>query len=125
MIKADDMMREVAWLKNEGKTYVQICEALGISKSYVNLLVRAAKNNGLVKERGKSTTRHAIRAAALSRYGVQYGRIGDVMCKLSRDQFTWLCAEVEKGGYENVAEYLTELVRDEHAGSVDVDGQKG
>ena len=64
--------------------------------------------------RPKSETPSARHTLARDAYAVHYGHIKDIAQALNNDQFDWLCAETAKIGCESIAEYLTEIVRDEY-----------
>jgi hypothetical protein len=64
--------------------------------------------------RPKSETPSARHTLARDAYAIRYGHIRDIVQVLDSDQFEWLCASTAKVGCENIAEYLTELARDEY-----------
>jgi hypothetical protein len=63
--------------------------------------------------RPKSETSSARHALARDAYAIRYGHVRDIVQALDNDQFDWLCASAARIGCGTVAEYLTELARDE------------
>ena len=64
--------------------------------------------------RPKSETPSARHTLARDAYAIHYGHIKDIAQALDNDQFDWLCASTAKINCESIAEYLTELVRDQY-----------
>jgi hypothetical protein len=64
--------------------------------------------------RPKSETPSARHTLARDAYAVHYGHIKDIAQALNNDQFDWLCASAARINCESIAEYLTEIVRDEY-----------
>lgn len=67
--------------------------------------------------RAKSETPSARHTFARDAYAIHYGNIRDIVQALDNDQFEFLCASAAKINCESLAEYLTELVRDQYAES--------
>ena len=63
--------------------------------------------------RPKSETPSARQTFARDAYALRYGHIRDIVQALDNDQFDWLCESTARIGCDTVAEYLTELARDE------------
>ena len=64
--------------------------------------------------RPKSETPSARHTLARDAYAIRYSNIRTIVQALDNDQFDWLCAETAKIGCASIAEYLTEIVRDEY-----------
>jgi hypothetical protein len=64
--------------------------------------------------RPKSETPSARQTFARDAYAIRYGHIKDIAQALDSDQFDWLCASTAEINCASIAEYLTELVRDEY-----------
>ena len=64
--------------------------------------------------RPKSETPSARHTLARDAYAIHYGHIRNIVQALDNDQFDWLCASTAKINCESIAEYLTELVRDQY-----------
>ena len=64
--------------------------------------------------RPKSETPSARHTFARDAYSIRYGRMGTIVQALDSQQFEWLCASAAKINCESIAEYLLELIRDEH-----------
>ena len=64
--------------------------------------------------RPKSDTPSARHTLARDAYAIRYGHIKDIAQALDNDQFDWLCASAARIGCDSIAEYLTELVRDQY-----------
>ena len=64
--------------------------------------------------RPKSETPSARHTLARDAYAIRYGNIRTIVQALDNDQFDWLCASAAKINCESIAEYLTELLRDEY-----------
>ena len=74
--------------------------------------------------RPKSETPSARHTLARDAYAVHYGHIKDIVQALNNDQFDWLCASAARINCESIAEYLTELVRDQYEEAEEAKGQK-
>jgi hypothetical protein len=64
--------------------------------------------------RPKSETPSARHTLARDAYAIRYSNIRTIVQALDNDEFDWLCAETAKIGCASIAEYLTELVRDQY-----------
>ena len=63
--------------------------------------------------RPKSETPSARHTLARDAYAIRYGSIRNIVHALDNDQFDFLCASAARINCESIAEYLTELVRDQ------------
>ena len=45
---------------------------------------------------------------------IRQGRISNMMLALSKEEKVWLVGEAHKDGYETIAEWLTDLVREKY-----------
>ena len=64
--------------------------------------------------RPKSETPSARQTFARDAYAIRYSNIRTIVQALDNDQFDWLCASTAEINCASIAEYLTELVRDEY-----------
>jgi hypothetical protein len=71
--------------------------------------------------RPKSETPSARHTFARDAYAIRYGNIRNIVHALDNNQFDFLCASAARINCESIAEYLTELVRDQYEES---EGQK-
>lgn len=104
----------VAALRLAKKSNTEIGQILGFSYEQVVRRIARARQRGLIPPKTKAEPRQAARDF-VKNYSKSMGHVGDVMVALSKDQQRWLMGEATKLGCQTIAEYLTELVRDEHA----------
>jgi hypothetical protein len=104
----------VAVMRRAGNTPHEIAQTLGKSYTFALQAQRRAQQMGLLppKIKPKPATRTSVRDFVCN-YGMRQGRIGDVIAELSAEQQNWLLLKSSRLGCSTVAEYLTELVRDE------------
>lgn len=108
-------VQRVAEMRNAGATYDDIAKVLNRSKGVVGRDVMRARQLGLMAER-KGVDNAKSRRDYHVQQGVMLGRMSDIVEGIERDQFEWLTEQVRLlGDGATLAEYLTELVRDEHA----------
>jgi len=109
--------RRVAELHMAGHSHAAIQLATGLGYTKVVRAVVAARKAGMIPPRKlKAPPRQRVKDILASRK-VRLGYMSDVLLGLTPDQLDWLATEVAGGGYESVAEYTLELVRDAHAES--------
>lgn len=106
-------INEVAVMRRAGNSNREIAETLGISYDRVVRCVSQARKRNLLPPKPKAEPRQAVRDF-VNNYGKRQGRISHVMIALSKEQRLWVMREVTKLECDSVAEYITELVRDEY-----------
>lgn len=112
-------VQRVAEMRNAGATYAEIAKTMNRSEAVVARDVRRARELGLMPA-FQHVDNPGTRRNYLAQQRVMPGRMSDVVEGIERDQFEWLTEQVRLlGDGATLAEYLTELVRDEHAKDVD------
>lgn len=107
-------LEQVAKMRSDGCSYVDIQNALGISHGEVGRLTRQAKNAGLLPEHRAYETAQLRVFRAKTVYQIKMGHTRDVVAAITSEQFDWLASVTARAECDSIAEYLTELVRDEY-----------
>jgi transposase len=99
--------KDVWALRNKGFGNKQIAEILGLSIQTVNSAIRRGREQGTVKR---------VRPAPDRFIGtkVKRGNVSDVLASISEEQREWLLKTTNQTGCDTVAEYITEMVRDQY-----------
>jgi len=112
-----DDTRRVAELHMAGHSHAAIQLATGFGYTKVVRAVVDARKAGIVPPRKiKASPRQQVKDR-FQNHMIKFGNIGDILQVLSKDQQDWIINQVGKNEYADVAEYITELVRDAHAES--------
>lgn len=110
----EQQINEVVLLSRAGNAPREIAQMIGRSYTSVLTAQAQARERGLLPAKTKPPPRQVARNY-VSNNGMALGRVSDVVMALSRGQRAWLLGQTQKLGCATIAEYLTELVREEHA----------
>ncbi len=110
---------EIIRLAKQGSwTDQQIADKVGTTKGTVSgAKYRARMNKELCPPRKKES--YASFKFAEHAAGRRIGSIAKVFESLTREQMDWSAMRAQQMGCDHIAEYLAELVRDDHAGEVE------
>lgn len=105
---------EKIWdLYNEGVSRHEIAEKFGVSLQSVSAAITRGRQHGRVPPRKPLSPKYHIMKMTYAS-GVKIGRLSDVTSSLTSEQVDWLVFEASKVGCSSIAEYITEVVRDEY-----------
>jgi len=107
-------LNAVVDMSNAGRSNNEIAEALGITYGNATQLITKARKNGLLPPKAPKSLHHEIKEEIESS-GFSRGYIGSVLEQLSKGQRIWMYQGIHTYECQSVAEYLLELVREEHA----------
>lgn len=109
----DAEINEVAVMRRAGNRNGEIAQMLGISYDQVVRCVFRARQRNILPPKPPAKPRQAV-LDLVKGNGLRQGRISDMMIELSKAEKVWLIGETQRDGYETIAEWLTDVVRDKY-----------
>ena len=109
----EQLINEVAVLRRAGNRNYEIAEMLKISYDQVVRAVFQARKRNILPPKPKANPRQAV-IDLVSNNAMRQGRISDMMMALSKTERVWLIGQAQRDGYETIAEWLTDLVREKY-----------
>lgn len=107
----DDIVRQVADMRNKKMRHLDISIELGISLTAVARYVKHARQAGILPPKPVASNRSKV-TELTKRAGIRRGVIQDVFDALSPDAVVWLTDQTIPG--TSVAETLAAIVTDTH-----------
>ena len=104
---------EVAIMRRAGNSNREIAQTLGLTYDQVGSAVFKARQRNWLPPKPKANPRQAV-LDLVKGNGLRQGRISDMMMALSKEEKVWLIGETQRDGYETIAEWLTDVVREKH-----------
>ena len=106
---------EIAVLHRAGNTPYEIAQMIGRSHAFVSMAQKRARMMGILppKTKPKAETREQVRDLVCNS-GLKQGRVSKVLGDLSEKEQEWAIREVQRDGYETIAEWLTDVVREKY-----------
>jgi hypothetical protein len=106
-------INEIAVLHRAGNTPREIAQIISRSHAFVSMAQRRARMMGLLPPKPKAETREQVRDLVCNS-GFKQGRISKVLGDLSDKEQKWAITRAQRDGYETIAEWLTDVVREKY-----------
>jgi len=106
-------INEVAIMRRAGNSNREIAQTLGLTYDQVGSAVFKVRQRNWLPPKPKANPRQAV-LDLVKGNGLRQGRISDMMMALSKEEKVWLIGETQRDGYETIAEWLTDVVREKH-----------
>jgi hypothetical protein len=109
----EEEINAITTMFRAGGTPREIAAAMGLRYDTVLKAQARARDKGLLPPKRRPHPRQVAQTYVRNNRVVM-GHVSDVLVALTREQRVWLVKQTEELGCVNIAEYLTELTRDEY-----------
>jgi hypothetical protein len=109
----DELIHAVAVMRRAGNSNREIAQTLGLTYDQVGTAVFRARKRNILPPKPVAEPKQAIIDFCKSN-NIRQGRISNMMLALSKEEKIWLIGEAHKDGYETIAEWLTDVVREKY-----------
>ena len=109
----EQQINEVAVMRRAGNSNREIAQTLNMTYDQVGTAVFRARQRNILPPKPKANPRQAV-LDLVKGNGLRQGRISDTLMALSKPERVWLIGETQRDGYETVAEWLTDVVREKY-----------
>ena len=109
----DEQINAVAVMRRAGNSNGEIAQTLGMTYDQVGTAVFRARQRNILPPKPKANPRQAVLDLVKGNC-LRQGRISDMMMALSKPEKIWLIGETQRDGYETIAEWLTDVVREKY-----------
>jgi transposase len=109
----EEQINAVAVMRRAGNSNREIAQTLGMTYDQVGTAVFRARKRNILPPKPVAEPKQAIIDFCKSN-NIRQGRISNMMLALSKEEKVWLVGEAHKDGYETIAEFLTDLVREKY-----------
>jgi transcriptional regulator len=109
----EEQIKAVAVMRRAGNSNGEIAQTLGMTYDQVGTAVFRARQRNILPPKPKANPRQAA-LDLVKGNGLRQGRISDMMIELSKEEKVWLIGETQRDGYETIAEWLTDVVREKY-----------
>ena len=109
----EEQINAVAVMRRAGNSNRKIAQTLGMTYDQVGSAVFKARKRNILPPRPPAKPRQAV-LDLVKGNGHRQGRISDMMMQLSKAEKVWLIGETQRDGYETIAEWLTDVVREKY-----------
>ena len=107
----EELIHAVAVMRRAGNSNGEIAQTLGMTYDQVGTAVFRARKRNILPPKPVAEPKQAIIDFCKSN-NIRQGRISNMMLALSKAEKVWLIGETQRDGYETIAEWLTDLVRE-------------
>jgi len=109
----DEQINAVAVMRRAGNSNREIAQTLKISYDQVGTAVFRARQRNILPPKPVAEPKQAIIDFCKSN-NIRQGRISNMMLALSKEERVWMVGAAHKDGYETLAEWLTDVVREKY-----------
>jgi hypothetical protein len=109
----EEQINAVAVMRRAGNSNLEIARTLGMTYDQVGTAVFRARQRNILPPKPPAKPRQAV-LDLVKGNGLRQGRISDMMIELSKPEKVWLIGETQRDGYETIAEWLTDVVREKY-----------
>ena len=109
--EAKRLRESILALYENGLRPQQIQARLNLSRSCYDYHAKQIRSTGKMLVRHRLLTKHSVKYKAL-KCGLNLGAISDVFSNTTNEFFDWACVRTERGGYNNVGEWLRDELLD-------------
>lgn len=109
----EEQINEVAVMRRAGNSNREIAETLGMTYDQVGTAVFKARQRNILPPKPPAKPRQAV-LDLVKGNGMRQGYISDMMMALSKPERVWVIGQAQREGYETIAEWLTDVVREKY-----------